>query len=418
MIRTCVICGKKFETTSSRQLTCSKQCSHKEHYIKEAERKKIQYPYRVCKICGKQFIPIGKEQFCSDKCKEKSRKNSMMNSKAKIIERKHASGEIRKRLTPEERALKNQKQKKYYTCAVCGKKFERHYNEIYCSEECRKKALINYHKTYKRTKSEVSKSTAICKICGKEFTPKNSRQIYCSDECRLKVAQKLRANIYQRKHIVQYVICPICGKKFPQTKYFMKYCSDECRNIAKQQKTKPEYIEKNCVICGKLFLTKSRSTLCCSDKCHKKYRVQVQTKYAHKKQKERKLEKAKIKEQKELQLKLEKKQTEEELRLKNEQATEQLKLKKQQNDMKHFNIIKGKVKFPKYMKEEILHYLDSNQFDLVFQFIEIKLAKKVGYVGKIGKDKIHSILFEKTDDKIEKLEEYLAKIVFNDKYKT
>ena len=240
------------------------------------------------------------------------------------------------------------------------------------------------------------KSTVICKICGKEFTPKNSRQIYCSNECRLKVAQKLRADIFQRKHVVRYAICPICGKEFPQTKHFMKYCSDECRNIAKLQKVKPEYIEKKCIICGKPFMTKSRSTLCCSDECHRKYRVQVQMEYMRKKIEPIKKEKLRLKAEKEKQLAL------------------QLQLKQKQKRDKKIHTIQEKVEFPKYMKDEILEYTNQNQYDIVFRFIENRLAKKFNYVEDIDKDKIYTILSQNSEDMIQQLENYLAELIFDE----
>jgi predicted nucleic acid-binding Zn ribbon protein len=227
MIRKCVICGKEFETKSSRQITCSKQCSYKEHYNKEMQRKKIAFPFRNCKMCGKEFIPTSKEQFCSDECRNKSK----LLSKAKVMERKYESGERKKRLTYEEKQQLNKPN--IMICAYCGTEFTGRKRK-YCTSECMiqatKEKQVEYHKIYMR-KNRSKKPIVYkeCKFCGKQFEYNKDHQVYCSDDCRLKSAQQYRHDFYQSVRDKTYKICPVCGKEFLVDKHHEKYCSNECR---------------------------------------------------------------------------------------------------------------------------------------------------------------------------------------------
>lgn len=89
---------------------------------------------RVCKICGQEFHPHARKQYCC--------------------------GEVRVK-----------------KCAWCGKEFEYickpDFNKATCSIECQ----AQYIKA-KRMKS-ASATTKICKWCGKEFHPKSARDVYC-----------------------------------------------------------------------------------------------------------------------------------------------------------------------------------------------------------------------------------------------
>lgn len=91
---------------------------------------------RVCKICGQEFRPHARKQYCC--------------------------GEIRTK-----------------KCAWCGKEFEYickpDFNKATCSSECQGQYI-----KAKRMKS-ASQLTKICKWCGKEFHPKSARDVYCSD---------------------------------------------------------------------------------------------------------------------------------------------------------------------------------------------------------------------------------------------
>lgn len=81
-IRTCIICGKPFETYSSRKNTCSKECAVlknrqrvREYYYKKRQLKERQLkeppPLRpaVCPVCGKIFETSNPRKIsCSPHC--------------------------------------------------------------------------------------------------------------------------------------------------------------------------------------------------------------------------------------------------------------------------------------------------------------------------------------------------------------
>lgn len=91
---------------------------------------------RVCKLCGKEFHPHARKQFCCN--------------------------EVRT-----------------VYCKVCGKPFEVVCNtssyRSTCSKECTVK-LAN-----EKRAQTASREKRICKWCGKEFVPKTSRDVYCYD---------------------------------------------------------------------------------------------------------------------------------------------------------------------------------------------------------------------------------------------
>ena len=72
--RTCIICGKPFETNRKVQKTCSEECS-KERNRQNARRnhKKPEVKHLVCPTCGKTFIPRkGSQIYCSADCRPKT----------------------------------------------------------------------------------------------------------------------------------------------------------------------------------------------------------------------------------------------------------------------------------------------------------------------------------------------------------
>lgn len=69
---TCPVCGKRFETTETRRITCSDECAKK----RRAEKAKARYAAKVvrtvreCAVCGRPFEVSGKSRklTCSDAC--------------------------------------------------------------------------------------------------------------------------------------------------------------------------------------------------------------------------------------------------------------------------------------------------------------------------------------------------------------
>ncbi len=103
-IKVCPVCGKSFEyicTTSSTHNTCSKECAQK--YAAVRRKQEASKETRICKYCGKPFIPKSKRDvYCYDK--------------------------------------------HYKQCKVCGKMFEidvrKDQTVQTCSDECRYKLMI------------------------------------------------------------------------------------------------------------------------------------------------------------------------------------------------------------------------------------------------------------------------------------
>lgn len=69
---TCPVCGKRFETTETRRVTCSDECTKK----RRAEKAKARYAAKVvrtareCAVCGRSFEVPGKSRklTCSEAC--------------------------------------------------------------------------------------------------------------------------------------------------------------------------------------------------------------------------------------------------------------------------------------------------------------------------------------------------------------
>lgn len=69
---TCPVCGRRFETTETRRITCSDECAKK----RRAEKAKARYAAKVvrtvreCAVCGRPFEVSGKSRklTCSDAC--------------------------------------------------------------------------------------------------------------------------------------------------------------------------------------------------------------------------------------------------------------------------------------------------------------------------------------------------------------
>lgn len=69
---TCPVCGKRFETTETRRVTCSDECAKKRRAEKAQARyaAKVVRTVRECAVCGRSFEVSGKTRklTCSDAC--------------------------------------------------------------------------------------------------------------------------------------------------------------------------------------------------------------------------------------------------------------------------------------------------------------------------------------------------------------
>jgi len=96
MIKTCLFCGKEFETKKRTQKFCSSSC------VSLYNWQNISPIIKNCALCGKQFhTKVYHQKYCSSECRQK------------------AQGYLK-------------------TCPVCGKQFKTTgKTKIYCSADCR-----------------------------------------------------------------------------------------------------------------------------------------------------------------------------------------------------------------------------------------------------------------------------------------
>ena len=71
-VKNCIICGKEFEPTTSRQVYCSYECRYKSWYgKKQEEREEV---VSICAYCGKPFTKKYSKQITHDQCAEHYRR--------------------------------------------------------------------------------------------------------------------------------------------------------------------------------------------------------------------------------------------------------------------------------------------------------------------------------------------------------
>lgn len=369
--RFCVVCGKAL--TGRQEQYCSKQCKKKaERKRARGERPDAKYT-KVCPNCGKEFVTDEKNRrkYCSDKCAQEWNRNRTRNAQNKRAEKlviicavcgkefegkstqaKYCSKECRNaamvehnrkrhaamRETPEGReklreqrkknrkpAQKRKKQEKTHqeqmtkVCAICGNEFETSsHSAKYCSDKCRRKAVVLGAKRYRERLLATPEGRAIdaqrrkkyaetqrekqghkkrqsakdrikkCAHCGKEFTGRSGSK-FCSEECRKAAINQERA---AEKSKLNGRFCKICGK--PLTGRQRTVCSVHCASRRHAEKTKQTAIkpqkaarvinktarqqrktdkqskkkERFCKVCGKPLT--GRQTAYCSKDCAKK----------------------------------------------------------------------------------------------------------------------------------------------------
>lgn len=184
--RSCLNCGKEFETDKKGNKFCSSECKDK-YYNVEVE----------CTYCGKKFTVTRtkylaylrgsfKNLYCSNKCVGFAKKNKSTTKR----------------------------------CLNCHDNFtSKHREQKFCSKECKD--------NYRNKKSEI-KRINICPKCGKLYISKNKKSVFCSRTC---------ANEDKQKRIT--VKCCVCGKEFEKLECrignedSVHYCSSYCMNHKK-----------------------------------------------------------------------------------------------------------------------------------------------------------------------------------------
>lgn len=187
-LKSCVACGKFFVADSSRRKYCNR--TH----------------YRICKICNNEFeidLSAGIKlvnQTCSRKCANELTRKS-------VISYNKINPKI-KYDKPDEMVIK--------VCEYCKGKFKlkKGASRKYCTSKCRRDARI----------AKFQSQTRICKLCGKEFHPVNTRNWYC-----------------QGPH---YIPCVICGKQIEIStpgEIHASTCSNECKQKLRSKTSLEKY---------------------------------------------------------------------------------------------------------------------------------------------------------------------------------
>ena len=94
----CAVCGKIFEAKSTTAIVCSTECRKIREKQMSGQWREEHKKEKVCKWCGKTFIPKNKESFCSDDCK---RANSIQKNHEVAERRKKIGGMPGAKLCPE-----------------------------------------------------------------------------------------------------------------------------------------------------------------------------------------------------------------------------------------------------------------------------------------------------------------------------
>lgn len=175
---------------------------------------------KKCVVCGKEFTPTGRVQYCcSKKCSaiQKARKErDERNKRGRVIVKK--------------------------TCSVCGREFVKTGNrQECCSKECACKRHAAQRLARDRAATAAKAVTMNCQICGRSFVKKTSNQMFCCIQCKRKhdrmaerdrltknnTSQK-KCEAVLRKSEPRLCKCSNCGKVFLVVGGNFRYC-ESCR---------------------------------------------------------------------------------------------------------------------------------------------------------------------------------------------
>lgn len=157
-------------------------------------------------------------------------------------------------------------------CKWCGTEFElKHGNQLYCSDECRRKSTNHRLKVNKARKEAGEKLLyhKVCIECGAKFDTDREYTKYCSEECCTNAWRKKNkakyANLRYGEDKWETRICPHCGKEYRCTKAKkMEYCTFKCLY---QHNREQAMEERTCPGCGTVFKPRILSQEYCSKVC-------------------------------------------------------------------------------------------------------------------------------------------------------
>lgn len=187
LLKVCDICGEQFVARSSRQHSCNKTIT------------------RICPVCGHEYTTSCSKDMRATCPKPECKKMSSHIIKPTKRICKACGGEF---VATNPRQVYCREEKKS-TCPVCGKTFTNICGVTFsktCSTECQTQLIMLTRS------SNLSNERRICKWCGSEFIPKETRDVYC----------------YQQ----HYKDCIVCGQSFeidPRYNPDVETCSKKCK---------------------------------------------------------------------------------------------------------------------------------------------------------------------------------------------
>jgi len=253
----CVICGDKFNSFTSKQVTCGKtKCQHDRIYQLRLERNKL-------KAAGK-YKPHGKDKcwICGDEFKKNTK--TQVTCGSKDCTREHEKLKQRERRKTKRLEAAEEPMKYSKACVVCSTGFSTNSTrKTTCSKECslENKRLKNKEKLHKKLAERKETRKINCEFCGEEFYARTSVQTACTKkECKKAKALKNHKERYSKK--LENGLCIQCGNKREDLNKTM--CEECCKkNSLRMSEIKEERIKKGiCINCKAQTDGNTRCLLC------------------------------------------------------------------------------------------------------------------------------------------------------------
>lgn len=143
-------------------------------------------------------------------------------------------------------------------CDQCGREFTpRNSRQRFCCRECQLA-----WKAVNRPDHHRDLEPRTCEFCGAAFTPHDPRQRFCSRRCAKKAYDAAHhPPLPPRK-------CELCGAVFTPARPDRRYCSKRCGNIAYLRARAAARLKpRTCPWCGATFQPRRRDQMFCSKKC-------------------------------------------------------------------------------------------------------------------------------------------------------
>lgn len=285
-----------------------------------------------------------------------------------------------------------------------------------------------------------------CKSCGNKFVQSIHFRVYCSEECKRK-AKNLYMNNHKKAKAPHYdKVCETCLKKYTTSSKRQRYCSKECSVAARIKRLKS--YQKICIICGSKFVAKDIRANVCSEQCRKKKHVMNQTRYMKIKKESQKNSVLFTVENKfiyvrnilientgngwivisnkdgvifnsksdaglsflssenaiDYALKIKSGSVDVEKACKKYLKNKELLEKRRAKVRKKLQMIRAKLAFPAYMTEELIMYTDNKKFEVIYQYLDEFIRKKLKLEDmQINKCKIINLLIRKDIDGLRRL---------------